>query len=70
MPKKAKLNKAERESAESQIINYCSLPQTMTKRCLILKGFMDMMNKHLRDRGFNFLDRNFVEEYKSPSIVR
>ena len=42
----------------------------MTKRCLILKGFEDMMNKHLTDRGFNFLNRHYVEEYKDPNTVR
>ena len=29
-----------------------------------------MMNKYLRDRGFNFLSRNYVEEYKNPETVR
>mmetsp|Transcript_22921 Transcript_22921/g.35279 ORF Transcript_22921/g.35279 Transcript_22921/m.35279 type:complete len:245 (+) Transcript_22921:1995-2729(+) len=70
MPEKSALRQATRESNQDQIINYCSLPPSMTKRALILKGFQDMMNKFLRDRGFNFLDRNYIEEYKDPNTVR
>ncbi len=70
MPEKSILRQATRERNRDQIINYCALPPSMTKRALVLKGFQDMMNKYLRDRGFNFLDRNYVEEYKDPNTVR
>ena len=48
----------------------CSLPPKQTKRSLILKAFENMMQKNLKERTFNFLDRNYVEVYKNTHCMR
>ena len=70
MPEKASLKQALRDSDVDQIVKYCSLPPSQTKRCLILKAFEDMMGKTLKERSFSFLDRNYMEEYKDANEVR
>ena len=70
MPEKASLKQAMRDSDCDQIIRFCQLPPSQTKRCLILRAFEEMMGKALKERTFSFLDRNYMEEYKDANTVR
>ena len=70
MPAKAMLSKAVRESDQDAIVQYCGLPPSQTKRLLILKAFEKMMLKKQPEQTFYFLDRNYVEEFKDPNILR
>ena len=70
MPKAASQSRARRESDVDQIVQYCQLPASQTKRCLILKAFENMMQESQPEREFHFLDRNYMEEYKDSNTMR
>lgn len=70
MPEKASMKQSQRESDQDQIVRFCSLPPNQTKRSLVLRAFELMMKKHIPEREFSFLDRNFIEEYKDPNTMR
>ena len=70
MPREAAMKQAVREAEQNAIIQFCNLPTEQTKRCLILKQFEKMMLKNQPEQSFNFLDRNYVEEFNSADVMR
>ena len=70
MPEKASLKIAVREQQQSSIIQFCNLAPPMIKRSLILRAFEQMMKKEQPEQNFNFLDRNYQEEYKDRNTMR
>jgi hypothetical protein len=70
MPAKETKTKAVREADQEAILQFCGLPAAMTKRCLILKAFERMMLKQQPEQTFQFLDRNFVEEFHDKTTMR
>ena len=70
MPPKPSKAKAVREADQDAIVQFCSLPPAQTKRLLILKSFEKMMLEQQPEQSFCFLDRNFVEEFKSKETMR
>ena len=70
MPAKAALRPAAREADEARIVQFADLPASQTKRCLVLRALEGLMKEAMKEREFNFLDRNYVEEYKDAHVVR
>jgi len=70
MPALATKKQAVREADQDAIIQYCNLPESQTKRLLILKAFERMMSKKQPEQSFHFLDRNFLDQFKDRDTMR
>lgn len=70
MPAKATLRPAVREADEARIVQFSALPAAQTKRCLVLRALEGLMKETMKEREFNFLDRNYVEEFKDSHVMR